>query len=181
MCLFVCVCIRVYLPAGTADTGTLCFSPYALVDMRALKGLACHARITPASSYASRASLRRLHVACVPHLRLRPSFSRLLLAHITWRQLRLSVIGVSSLWQAHFCLKSHAALRGSLHIVAKHTASLFRLLILVALLGFLHAESAHDHIRPQRVWYGPIYLREDVQHAPLLISIHVGGQTVLGG
>ncbi len=61
----------------------MCMHTCIYIYVHALKGLACCACATPASSH--RAQLQRgAHVACVPRLRLRLSFSRAHLFDAMW-------------------------------------------------------------------------------------------------
>ena len=66
--------------SATPTAGFLSFHPMAQCVVHALKGLACRARVTPASSPASVLSA---HVACAPCARLRQSFSRTLTSQKT--------------------------------------------------------------------------------------------------
>jgi hypothetical protein len=67
-------------------TGCLRFHPMPQCVVHALKGLACRARITPASSPAShyKQSSRGVQVAFAPRARLRQSFSRSLRSQKTY-------------------------------------------------------------------------------------------------
>jgi hypothetical protein len=75
---------QVSMPACIASaTGYLSFHPMAQCGVHALKGLACRARVTPASSPASHCCLAlqavlSAHVAFAPRARLRQAFSRTL-------------------------------------------------------------------------------------------------------
>ena len=60
---------------NTRTTGYLSFGPTAQCAVHALKGLACHARVTPASALQAVLSA---HVAFAPRAQLRQSFSRTL-------------------------------------------------------------------------------------------------------